>query len=101
MAARSKTFAIRRLMASFSGVSSRGAKKTPETFLATMLTAGLRCLFLDIRAFRERRAPEQDVPAAVLRVRHAAADRFENFGASQLGDQQAEDVPVRPASART
>src|ERR1700680_4187991 len=66
----------------------------PGHFPGHQLTPGLRCLFLDICAFCERRTPEQDVTAAVLRVCHAAADRFEDFGASQLGNQQAEPVPV-------
>ena len=70
-------------------------EEDPRDFPGHQLTARLRGLLLDIGPVGERRAPEQDVLAAVLRVCHAAADRFEDFRASQLGDQQAEDVPVR------
>ena len=56
------------------------------------LRAGLGRLFLDVRRIRQRAAPEQRVLLPVPGIGHAAADRFEDLGAPQFRNEQAEHV---------
>ena len=90
MRAFSRRATISRLVSRGGGpppVFSRGAKKTPATFL-------LDVLFAEFERLLFRMAPEQRVAAGLRSGGDPAADRLEDLGAAEIGNHEAEQESV-------
>ena len=90
---------MRRLTVSFSPISSSGAKNTPATFCAMKDCANCSASFAVSRDGSGCIAPQQRVGACEGRAHHAVADGLEDFGQTQLGNQQAEGAARRRGAA--